>query len=277
MKKNFIGTIILATVSIILPSIVHCQNAVNYQNYLKSLPYQLKPDDRTPQVYVMTADYNDYDLFGNFIKKSRVSGECTLLKDGYVKWNNVTSSHSQNLNEPYPDGEKQNFMENFTYHPSSGVLNDSFFNKIPRADIFEKNLIWDMTMFEAFAWYKWDSLQLNTDFLAKDMNAEIKMPGVGTFENKGIRITWTGITKTNGKLCAIIKYMAMNNPLTMSYQNFTIKGRSHYWGNIYVSLSDKQIEYADLYEDVLLDIKTDGQVSGYKTNTVRNITLKKIR
>ena len=276
MKKNFISTIILSVVSIIIPAFIYCQSTTNFENHLERLPSELKLDYNIPQKYVMTADYMDYDLFGNFIKKNRITGECTLLKDSYVKWNNITISHSQNLSEPYPEGEKQSFMENFTYNPSS-VLNESFFKNIPQADLYIKNLIWDMTMFEAFAWYKWDSLRLNTEFSAKKINSEVKIPGAGTFENKDIRITWTGITKINNKICAIIKYIAMNNPLEMSYQNFTIKGRSHYWGNIYVSLSDKHIEYADLYEDVILDIKVNGQENSYEANKVRNITLEKIQ
>ena len=274
MKKNFVRITFLVAVSVTLTVFAQCQNTSD--KYLERLPHQLKLDDKTPQKYVMVTDYNDYDLFGSFIKKKRITSECTLLKDGYVKWNNVVVSQAQKLNEPYPEGEKQSYMENFAYSPSSMVLADSFFKNIPKADVFIKNLIWDLSMFKTFAWYKWDSLKLNTEFLAKDLNSEIKMPGAGTFENKDIRITWTGITKINHKTCAVIKYIAMNNLLNMSFQNFTIKGRSHYWGNIYVSLSDKQIEYGELYEDVLLDIKADGQASGFKANTVRNISLKKL-
>jgi len=39
----------------------------------------------------------------------------------------------------------------------------------------------------------------------------------------------------------------------------TLKGRSHYWGEIWVSLSSKQIEYATLQEDVLGEMKLAGQ------------------
>ena len=277
MKKNIIGKISLSVILIMLPAFLYCQSRSKCEDYLISLPKQLQVSETTPQKYLMTTDYMDYDLFGNFIKKNRVTGECTLLKDGYVKWNNVKISGSQNPDEPFPDGEKQSFMENFTYNPSSGVLNDSFFKDVPKADIFIKNLVWDLTMFETYAWYKWDSLRLNSEFPAKDINSEIKIPGAGTFENRDVRITWAGITKTNDKICAIIKYIALNNSLEMKYQNATIKGRSHYWGSINVSLSDRQIEYAGLYEDVLLDIKTEGQISDYKSNTVRNISLIKIQ
>jgi hypothetical protein len=277
MKKNFIITVSLFVVSVILPAFVHCQSTKNIDDYLERLPGQLKPDYSTPRKYLMTTDYADYDLFGNFIKKMRISGECTLgLNDGYIRWNNVKISHSQKLNEPYPDGERQSAMENFTYEPSEDILSESFFKKIPQADPYMINLIWDMSMFETFAWYKWDSLKLNTDFLTNDINSKIKLPGIGTFENKDVRITWTGITRTNNKPCAIIKYTAMNNPLDMSFQNYTMKGRSHYWGSIYVSLSDKQIESGELYEDVLMDIKMDGQEPGSKVNTVRYISLKKV-
>jgi hypothetical protein len=50
-----------------------------------------------------------------------------------------------------------------------------------------------------------------------------------------------------------------------------MSGRSHYWGEIYVSLSDKQIEYANLTEDVLTNEKIKGQansISGYVVRTI---------
>jgi hypothetical protein len=278
MKKNFVCAIILLVVSMVLPTLSYCQSTTNIEKYLENLPNQLKLDEKTPQKYLMITDYTDYDLFGNFIKKMRITGEYTRgFKDGYVKWNNVRISHSQNLEKPFAEGQLQSVIENFTYVPSAEALSESFFKKIPVTDIIMKNIIWDMMMFEGFAWYKWDSLKLNSEFCAKEINSKVKLAGAGTFENKDIRLTWLGITKTNDKICAIIKYITMCNPLEIDSQNMTVKGRSHYWGNIYVSLSDKQIEYAELYEDVLMDVKMNGQEPAIKGNTVRNITLKKIR
>lgn len=246
------------------------------ENYLKSLPTHLNPLNSAPQTYVLTTDYVDYDLFGNFIRKKRITGECTLLMNGFVKWNNIKTAHSENQAEEFSEGEVQPVMENFTYNTASDILSETFFSSIPQADAYMKNLVWDLTAIKTFAWHKWDLLKLNVEFSVNEVNFEIKMPGVGTFENKDVRITWTGITKINNEICAIIKYMAMNNPLQMNNSNFEIKGRSHYWGNIYVSLTDKQIEFADLYEDVLMDIKINGQEDNSKANTVRKITLEKI-
>jgi len=199
------------------------------------------------------------------------------MEDSTKIWNNIRTAHSQDLEGSYPEGEKRHYMENFTYSPSSDILDESFFESVPQADPYMKNLVWDMTGFEVFAWYKWDSLQLNTTYSAKEINSIIDIPGLGTFENKDIQVTWTGITKTNNKICRIIKYNVMSNPMKFSLPKFSMKGRSHYWGNIYVSISDKQIEYADLYEDVILDIKMNGQETGNIANTIRYITLEKSR
>jgi hypothetical protein len=49
------------------------------------------------------------------------------------------------------------------------------------------------------------------------------------------------------------------NKFTTSMGNMSFKGRSHYWGDIWVSLKDKQIEYATLFEDVLVEFRLPGQ------------------
>ena len=81
----------------------------------------------------------------------------------------------------------------------------------------------------------------------------------------------------NNEVCAIIKYSVMNNPLQLDFDNVTVSGRSHYWGEIYVSLSDKQIEYVTLLEDVITNVRIEGQAENILGYTVRNITLSRIK
>ena len=81
------------------------------------------------------------------------------------------------------------------------------------------------------------------------------MPGVGTFHNRDVQLTWIGRSRRNGKECAVIEYRAFFNPLEIANGGMTLKGRSHYWGEIWVSLATKQIEYATLHEDVLGEMK----------------------
>ena len=64
-------SIVLSVISVILPAFVDCQSTTNYENYLKYLPGQLKLDEKEPQKYIMVTDDFDYDLSGNFIKKTR--------------------------------------------------------------------------------------------------------------------------------------------------------------------------------------------------------------
>ena len=46
-------------------------------------------------------------------------------------------------------------------------------------------------------------------------------------------------------------------------------GRSHYWGQIWVSLSTGRIEYATLYEDVLGELELQGQEKPVTINVFR--------
>ena len=56
-----------------------------------------------------------------------------------------------------------------------------------------------------------------------------------------------------------------------------MSGRSHYWGEVYVSLADKEIEYATLFEDVVTDVLMKGQSQNYLGYTMRNIILSRIK
>lgn len=276
MKNNSLAIALTTVVLIIYSGSLPGQKTLKVNNLLESLP-NIELEEKTPQKYLMVIDNLDYDLYGNFNRKKRVTGEYTRgLKNGYVKWNNVRVADSQKLNETFTEGEKQNHMENFSYVASEEIVNESFFKGIAEDDLHIKTLVWDMLTFELFAWRFWNILKLNQEYSPMEMNSVIQIERLGTFENKDIRITWAGITKKNDKLCAAIKFHSMNNPLNFAIHNIEIQGRSHYWGNIYVSLSDKQIEYGELYEDLVMDIKIIGHVTGNKVNTVRNISIEKI-
>jgi hypothetical protein len=207
MKKNFINAIVLLAVSVILPAFAYCQSNANHENYLESLPRQLKLDEKTPQQYLMITDAFDYDLSGNFIKKTRYTGEYTRgMENGNSRWNNVRISIVNRLDGAFSSGEKQEAMENFMYksEPSKEIFSNSFFSKIPEPN-------------------------------------------------------------------------TLNNSFNCDYLQVVVNGNSCVWGSVYVSLIDKQIEYAGLYEDILMDIKIKGQENSIRQKTYRHITLNKIQ
>ena len=250
----------------------------NTTNCLNSLPVDLKLDKSTERSYQMTTDYYNYDLKSNFLGKERLTGTITYgVNDDSVQWKDVYYAQSRVLDAIFPQGEKKDFLQNFKYLQNENVLTPEFFkNNLPEADPLVMNLIWDALCFDALAYCCWDSLKLGKEFRAKNMNSEMKIADIGTFENKDIRITWLGITKINNEICAILKYSVMNNPLNVEYENMSMTGRSHYWGEIYVSLSDKQIEYASLTEDVLTDISFKNQANSRLSYIVRNINLLRV-
>jgi hypothetical protein len=259
------------------------QDECKAEQYLQALPAGLQLVEKNPQKYRMTSVYYNRDIYGNFIDKLETSGEYTRgLDNGFVKWNNVRISTSKEEEGVFPEGQKQEYMENFSYRPHEDMLKESAFTGFPEINPYDfnvKNLVWDMMGFEAFAWIFYDSLKLNRFIAAEELNAKMELSGSGTFENKHIRVMLAGITTMHGEICAVIQYLAMDNPLEfnieMSGTPLTIKGRSHYWGNVLLSLEDKQIEQAILFEDVVVKVNIPGVQTDFN-NTTREIILNKL-
>ena len=229
--------------------------------------------------YELITDYYNHDILGNFLNKSQVRGIYTRgLGDGKVKWNDVTIAQAAGRDQSFPAGVKQEYMEDFTYVPSEKMMKSESFPGFPvMTGVFAKNLVWDAMSFEAFAWPYYDSLELNIPFKASWINGSIDLEGLGTFENRDIQLTWTGISMMNGKPCAVIEFLAMENPIDFKTDFMDMKGRSNYWGTVWMSLTDKQIEKGLLYEDVNSDMKMKGQEKGRLMNTSRKIEFNKVK
>jgi hypothetical protein len=143
--KNQVNTILTgltAIMMLMLPASIQGQSEKSVINkFMTELP---KPAASTEiQKYRMTAVYTNRDLYGKFNGKQKISGEYTRgLTEGYVTWNNVNISGSNNFSEPFPAGTKQEYMENFKYIPSSKTLESGFFGGFPPSPdaVFAKNL-----------------------------------------------------------------------------------------------------------------------------------------
>jgi hypothetical protein len=129
---------------------------------------------------------------------------------------------------------------------------------------------------EGIGWLYFDKLTLNQPYKADYFNGKMNLAGQGSFENKDMQITWTGISQRNGEQCAVIEFRTMNNPLEYSGDGMNMKGRSHYWGTIWVSLEDKQVEHAVLFEDVVMEIQLPGQTTKQIMDAVREISFVKV-
>lgn len=242
--------------------------------HLESLPV-IELDKSQVRSYHMVTDYYDFDLSGDFRIKSRIAGNLTCKNDS-VQWRNVYLSNSKSLDAEFLQGKRIDYMENFKYKSGAETISADFFSQnLPEADPLAMNLIWDVLGFEVFAYEYWDSLKLNTEYKAASANQKMEI-AYGTFDNRDTRVTWLGITEVKNEICAILKYSVMNNPLDLQYEGISMKGRSHYWGEVYVSLSDKQIEYVSLTEDVLMEVKGKSLPDSDIKYTIRYITMSKI-
>jgi hypothetical protein len=224
-----------------------------------TLPQRIAVKDTGPRTYRFVVDHTVTNTTGGVVQRQRVSGEYTRGLPGQEgMWKNVTVAESNGPEELSAPGQKREFMEGFRYRIGPGRLDDTmktdFFKGFPPTAVFERNLVWDTGMLEMFGQDQFEHLKLNVPYRLMS-SQDVHMPGVGTFQNRDVVLTWTGRSRRNGTGCALIDYRAFFNPLEIVNGAMTLKGRSHYWGEIWVSLSTKQIEYATLYEDVLGELK----------------------
>lgn len=238
-----------------------------------SLPQGLAVKDKGPRTYRVTMDHTVADTVGQVVQRQRVSGEYTRgLPGGHAVWNNVTVAESNGPAEISGPGQKREFMEGFRYRAGSATLADTmtpeFFKGFPPAAIFERNLVWDMGMIEMFGQDYFGHLELNKPYRVLS-GQDVRMPGVGTFQNRDVHLTWIGQSRRNGDDCAVIQYHAYFNPLDIANAGMTLKARSHYWGDIWVSLETKQVEYATLREDVLGEMTLGGQEAAQTVSVFR--------
>ena len=248
--------------------------------YLEVLPITSGKVGNDLLKYRMTAVYTNRDLYGNFMHKQKVSGEYTRgLENGFVSWNNVYLSGSDNFSEPFPEGKKQDYMENMKYVPSPQMLDASAFADFPAGteSVFAKNLVWDMMAIEGFAWDYTDSLKLNTVYRIPEIKGEFTMADIGTYSHTEIQICWTGISAINNELCAVIDYRALDNKIEMAMEGFKTRGTEQYWGTTWVSLKTGVIESAVMYGGTIQEIEVMGMTDKFLVKTVRELWVDKIQ
>jgi hypothetical protein len=238
------------------------------------LPHGTVVKDAGPRTYRFTVDYDTANATGDVVHRQRITGDYTRgLANGDVVWKNVGEAQADSATAPFPPAQKQDFIEGFHYPAGSpDTLKPDFFKSFPPSSVFERNLIWDTSMIESFGQSFFDKLKLNVP-LHISTNQDVIMPDVGTFHSRDTVLEWVGRSERNGQDCAVIDYRSFFNPLEIATGGVTIQGRSDFWGEIWVSLSTKQIEYATIYEEVSGQMKLPGQDTSLPLSVFRFGTL----
>lgn len=235
-----------------------------------TLPQGKAVTDNGPRTYRFTVNYNTANTKGEVLRRQRLTGEYTRgLPGGEVLWKNVTQADADGAAAPFGAGQKRDFMEGFHYpNDLASTLKPDFFKGFPPTAVFERNLVWDTGMIEVFGQNFFEHLKLNEPYHAP-FNQDVNMPGVGVFRNSDVVLEWIGRSQRNGQDCAVIKYEAFFNPLQIANGGMTLNGRSDYWGEIWVSLATRQIEYGTLRESVVGELKLPGQDALQIINVLR--------
>jgi hypothetical protein len=242
-----------------------------------SLPQGTAVKDNGPRAYRFTVVYNTANTKGEILLRQRLTGEYTRgLPGGEVSWKNVSQADALGATAPFAAAQKREFMEGFHYvNDMTNTFKPEFFKQFPPAAVMERNLVWDTGMIELFGQNHFDHLKLNEPYHLIS-GEDVNMPNVGTFHNRDVVLEWVGRSERNGRQCAVINYEAFLNPLEIATGGMTLNGRSDYWGQIWVALDTRQIEYGTINEIVVGEMKLPGQDATQVINVFRTGSLEPV-
>lgn len=266
---------------ILLAINIYSQNSkTTIDKYLQIIPANINAKTDEKQEYYVTLKWQNLDaLNGN--KMNCNAAEATFicgLDSGYVRWNNVSLSQINDFQQTVPKGRELPILNNFSYKANTtDFLKESFYSIIALEDRdLAKWLFSDAVQMQGLAWYVFDSLSFNKPFMPKLLeNYDVKFEHWVKFSSRYQKLIWSGITKFNNDVCAIVKFESLYNPLEMKTTNMNFKGRSLYWGEIWISLENKQVEYATMVEDVIFELNLNNNTPKQLLDLQRDVTFTK--
>ncbi len=259
----------------------HDKTEKSVVDLLSSLPTDLAFAGTVPLKYRVISILYNRGIGGDTRSKVRLTADFTRsVEDGDVncRWNNVHVAAPSNPANPFPPGTLLDYMEGFGYPLSEDIMEEHFYRHIPDGDLKHllKTLVWDAATLEPVFWDHFDEFQLNQDYIVPDFDdVAIVMGNWGTLRMKDLKMRWMGISEVNDEVCALLLYRSLANPVQYSAAMGT-NGRSLYWGNIWVSLADKQVEYFTMIEDVFLEIPMPGESAKRVMNLQREVTFERV-
>jgi len=254
-------------------------------NSSESLP-EVEFIEDGPQTYRFTCEYKQSDADDAFGGKQRIDATYTRgLPDGRVEWDGGSMARGAELEGEYPEsGQALDYLSPFGYdaRQSYAMFTPAFFEGFPTtlAATYSKNLVWDTHMLEQFGRSYFGELRLNEPYAVSGPSSpSVPLAGMGAFKNRRIELTWIGRSERHGEPCALIRYEAFFNTFDMRVAGTGIDGLSHYWGLIWVSLEDKQLEHGTLNEHVSLRVHRTGAAPTHahvlRTGTLTHILSEK--
>lgn len=273
-------TIYLSLAILLLTNSLIAQNK-QVDNYLKIDPIDIKSQISKIQKYDVNLKWQNIDpISSNIISCSAIKATYSCGLDlGLVQWSDVFLFNIDNFQQKLENGNRLKAFDNFAYKPNFfSFASEKYYTDIPQN--FKEIASWfilDAIQMHGISEMFFDSLSFNKPFYPTILDTfSLKVENGITFKSQNAKFIWSGITKQNGEICAIIKYESFFNPVSMDKPGYAFQGRSLYWGEIWISLVDKQFEYAEMLEDIIIKLKTSQFPDGKLINMQREIVFKKV-
>ncbi len=239
----------------------------------------LKFDEKIPQQYRLTSTMYNRDMEGNIVSSMQITGSFVRSVEGeevICRWNNVRMISSRDTEAEFPEGKPLDYMEGLSYSLSDEILTEDFYTDFPEEDkAYVKALIWDTPWIDV-AYVGIDNIEYNSTYFSSELERkEIKVQNFALLKTKNLKLKWVGIAKKNEEICALLEFKALSNPVTSKSDILSIKGRSCCWGSFWVSLDDHEVEYAEVNEDVIMDMSISGKPLGEVLNMQREVVFEK--
>jgi hypothetical protein len=239
----------------------NCLIAQNKQidKYFKIIPSDIKVQNSEIQEYDVTLKWQNLNaISGNKINCSAVKATYIVgLDNDSVSWKNVSLAQIDDFKQTQYKGTDLLSFNDFSYKAmDTAFLSENFYKNIPieQRDL-AKWLVSDAVQMQGLAWYVFDSLEFNKEFVPKQLkNFDVKFEDWVIFTSRYQKLIWSGISKYNNEICAIVKFESYYNPVEIDNKQMHVKGRSLYYGEMWISLIDKQVEYASMFEDVIMKL-----------------------
>ena len=234
------------------------------------------------QEYNVTLKWQNLDAIkGNKINCNAVKANYIIgLDNDYVSWKNVSLSQIIDFNQNEFNGTDLPSFNSFTYQISDDTdfLKEDFYKSIPHEQRdLARWLVSDAIQMQGLALYVVDSLKFNEEFIPELLrNYDVKYKNWVTFSSRYQKLIWSGISKYNDEICAIIKFESLYNPIKIDNEQMSVEGRSLYYGEMWVSFADKQVEYAVMVEDVIMKLNSPAFPNEQLIDLQREIVFKKI-
>jgi len=251
-------------------------------DYFSVRPSEITAGKPGKQQYNVTLKWQNIDaLSGNKINCNVVNATfLTGLENDCVGWKEVTLSQIDDFKQEKYKGTVLSSFEDLTYKQyNTDFLKEDFYKTItPEQRDLAKWLVSDAFQMQGLAWYVFDSLEFNRAFVPEILdNHDIKFENWVTFSSRYQRLIWSGITRYNGEICAVVKFDSYYNPVEMNSEALSFKGRSLYWGEMWISLEDKEVEYASMVEDVVFNLKIADSPQEQLIDLQREVTFDKVQ